>query len=97
MYTVTLKKVTDSKGCSQDLDSDEQTVRFRNAHVILGFLEGRNVGISSQLLEIHVGKLLKFIMKMWIMLKKFMIWPIQILIVMNYRSQSFLLSWERYP
>ncbi|CAG8547526.1 3706_t:CDS:10 [Funneliformis caledonium] len=58
-YTVTLKKVTDSKGCSQVLDNDDfvtinvkrdkPTVGFRNAHEILGFLEGESVGLPLQL------------------------------------------------
>jgi nucleoporin POM152 len=58
-YTVTLKKVTDSKGCSQILNNDDfvtinvkrdkPTVGFRNAHEILWFLEGGNIGLPLQL------------------------------------------------
>ncbi|RIA95339.1 hypothetical protein C1645_757783 [Glomus cerebriforme] len=58
-YTVTLKKVNDSQGCSQILNNDDfvtinvkrdkPTVGFRNSHEILWFLEGGNVDLPLQL------------------------------------------------
>lgn len=58
-YTVTLKKIVDSQGCSQILNNDDSvtinvkrdkpTVGFRNSHEILWFLEGGSVELPLQL------------------------------------------------
>ncbi|CAG8786287.1 11339_t:CDS:2, partial [Racocetra persica] len=59
LYTVTLVKITDSKGCSQILNSsdyvtinvkkDKPTAGFRHSHEIIMFLEGSNVNLPLQL------------------------------------------------
>ncbi|PKY45320.1 hypothetical protein RhiirA4_443664 [Rhizophagus irregularis] len=58
-YTVTLKRIVDSQGCSQILNNDDSvtinvkrdkpTVGFRNSHEILWFLEGGSVELPLQL------------------------------------------------
>ncbi|CAG8445798.1 21903_t:CDS:10 [Dentiscutata erythropus] len=59
LYTVTLVKITDSKGCSQVLNSsdyvtinvkkDRPTAGFRHTHEIITFLEGHDVKLPLQL------------------------------------------------
>ncbi|CAG8583081.1 954_t:CDS:2, partial [Acaulospora colombiana] len=59
LYTVTLVKITDSKGCSKILSSsdyatinvkkDKPTAGFRSAHEIISFLEGKLAKLPLQL------------------------------------------------
>ncbi|RHZ53314.1 hypothetical protein Glove_443g66 [Diversispora epigaea] len=59
LYTVTLVKITDSKGCSQylntsnyitiDVKKDKPTAGFRSAHEVITFLEGKTVKLPLQL------------------------------------------------
>ncbi|CAG8724177.1 4862_t:CDS:2, partial [Acaulospora morrowiae] len=59
LYTVTLVKILDSKGCSRILSSsdyftinvkkDKPTAGFRSAHEVISFLEGKSVKLPLQL------------------------------------------------